>query len=245
MKDALIVSAGQVPGIGADAEECIAPGQVLIVPVRLFTTPKSEGVGDGGVGGAWADDAPGDGACFNVGLRVVDSKGVAQSLQIGLRCRKMTQSFVITYIDHDSSVASAAAVRPWEKCPEPAGCPVLLSLSGVGVNEMNQADSHKYIPKGEQHAIPESGRFTDSQKVNNMQSQRAADLQTPKRRTTRNPRERQIYKLPKGEQHAIPESGRYIIICRCSCEHAQADNSFDALQGVAKNSSLGTRLPGF
>jgi hypothetical protein len=195
VKDALIVSAGQVPGIGAHAEEWVAPGQVLIVPVRLFTTPKSEGVDDGGVGGAWADDAPGDGACFNVGLRVGDSKGVAQSLQIGLRCRKMTQSFVITYIDHDSSVASAAAVRPWEKCPEPVGCPVLLSLSGVGVNEMNQADSHKYIPKG--------------------------------------------------KQHAIPESGRYITISRCSCEHAQADNSFDALQGVVKNSSLGTRLPGF
>jgi S-formylglutathione hydrolase FrmB len=156
VKNALIVSAGQIPIIGASADEWVAPGQALIVPVRLFTTPKSEGVGDGGSSGVWAYDAPGDGACLNVGVRVGDSKGVVQPLQIGLRCRTMAQSFVITYIDHDSSVASAAAVRPWEECPEPVGCPVLLSLSGVGVNEMNQADSHKHIPKGEQHATPQN-----------------------------------------------------------------------------------------
>jgi hypothetical protein len=64
-----------------------------------------------------------------------------------LRCRHSAQSFVFSFVDHDGSVAVAAAIKPQQPCASGGGCPVVLTLSGVGATPMSQADSYKYVPK--------------------------------------------------------------------------------------------------
>jgi len=66
-----------------------------------------------------------------------------------VRCRHAAQSFLFTFLDKEGSVSSAAAIAPFEAkhCPQ-AGCGLVLSLSGVGVNPQNQADAHKYMADG-------------------------------------------------------------------------------------------------
>ncbi len=49
---------------------------------------------------------------------------------------------MFTFRDRDGSVAQAAAIKPHNACPI-GGCPVLLTLSGVGVSPQRQADSYK------------------------------------------------------------------------------------------------------
>jgi hypothetical protein len=46
------------------------------------------------------------------------------------------------------SVAHAAAIRPRGACPA-GGCSIYLSMAGVGVKPQQQAESHKYMAKGQ------------------------------------------------------------------------------------------------
>jgi len=85
-----------------------------------------------------------------------------------IRCRKLGEAAIFTFIDHDGSVTRAAAVSPSAPCKGTDGksytflspslfhlthplllgsCPVLLTLHGTGVNPENQAASYKYQKK--------------------------------------------------------------------------------------------------
>lgn len=88
------------------------------------------------------------------------------TIPVSLRCRTTRQSFVFSFLDHDGSVSSAAAIAPLERTTRKtgkarrkmsseaegpscldrgaSGCPVMLSLHGTGVSAVRQADSYKY-----------------------------------------------------------------------------------------------------
>ncbi|CAG2189140.1 unnamed protein product [Mytilus edulis] len=63
---------------------------------------------------------------------------------VNLRCRKLKESFLFTFLDHDGSVQHAAAIYPLSDCMGES-CPVLLTLHGTTVPPQNQADSYKYM----------------------------------------------------------------------------------------------------
>ena len=73
-------------------------------------------------------------------------------LPVTLRCRHARQSFLLTFVDHDGTVSTAAAIRPHGEprlCRAPAsaaGCATVLSFSGVGTTPESHADAHKYVP---------------------------------------------------------------------------------------------------
>ena len=137
----------------------IAPGQVLPIHVHLRKGPSFP------TGGLPADDID---QCVTLlihitGTALREEDGapltVKAVVQVTLRCRRADQSFVFTFIDHDGAVAEAAAIRPRppplprppsspsspSRCG-PRGCPVVLTLSGVGVPARDQADAYKYVP---------------------------------------------------------------------------------------------------
>lgn len=108
-------------------------------------------------------------------INVIPSRGHAVRVGLELRCRKLDQSFTISYLDHDHSVAQAAVVLPLEyhnehfrsqvshaetigvdatgdeagpEEPVPESYPVLLSTHGSGIAASSHADAHKMIPAG-------------------------------------------------------------------------------------------------
>ena len=109
----------------------IAPGQTLAVRVELMT---DEFFGES------CSEVP-------VELLLTSSEG-SQALSMALQCRKMAQSFLFTFIDHDASVQVAAAIKPRRTCSEHL-CAVLLTLHGTGVDKQTQADSHKHMVDGQ------------------------------------------------------------------------------------------------
>ena len=125
--------------------DAIAPGVLLAIPVRLALAP-----------GAPAERlaASTSDSCAAVELTV--SGVLASSRQpvrsrpqrLSLRCRRAGQVFLFGFLDHDGSVAHAAAIPPRAKpTDELDGVGVMLSFSGVGVAPQQQAESHKYMPK--------------------------------------------------------------------------------------------------
>eukprot|EP00041_Stephanoeca_diplocostata_P021061 m.483406 g.483406 ORF g.483406 m.483406 type:complete len:567 (+) comp21727_c0_seq2:100-1800(+) len=62
---------------------------------------------------------------------------------VTVRCRKARQSFRFTFLDHDGTGAEAAAIAPNAPCVA-AGCPVVLTHSGVGATPSSQADAYKH-----------------------------------------------------------------------------------------------------
>lgn len=109
-------------------------------------------------------------------VTVIPSRGNPVKVQLELKCRKLDQSFTISYLDHDRSVAQAAVVFPLEyhnehfrpnpphqpsagevdvsgeadapALPPPKSYPVLLSTHGSGISASSHADAHKMIPTG-------------------------------------------------------------------------------------------------
>ena len=110
-------------------------------------------------------------------INVIPSRGNAVRVGLELKCRKLDQSFTISYLDHDHSVATAAVVFPLEyhneqyraQVPQgesavavdaagddlsagevavPKSYPVLLSTHGSGIAASSHADAHKMIPTG-------------------------------------------------------------------------------------------------
>ncbi|XP_063426134.1 uncharacterized protein LOC134709942 [Mytilus trossulus] len=83
--------------------------------------------------------------CENIQLKLklLTSEGNRDFL-VNLRCRKLKESFLFTFLDHDGSVQHAAAIYPLSNCMGES-CPVLLTLHGTTVPPQNQADSYKYM----------------------------------------------------------------------------------------------------
>lgn len=142
---------GTAPPAGSDADGCV---RLRVRVEALAHDPSLPSV---------AEDMDGPGASAAL--------YVSNTVTISLRCRRVTSSFVFAFIDHDGSVAHAAAIRPRDGCQPWTGefasratltsdmesaagsvgaarCPVLLALSGVGATASSMADAHKYIPGG-------------------------------------------------------------------------------------------------
>ncbi|XP_063418740.1 uncharacterized protein LOC134701521 [Mytilus trossulus] len=83
--------------------------------------------------------------CENIQLKLklMTSEGNKDFL-VNLRCRKLKESFLFTFLDHDGSVQHAAAIYPLSDCMGES-CPVVLTLHGTTVPPQNQADSYKYM----------------------------------------------------------------------------------------------------
>ncbi|CAE8691920.1 unnamed protein product [Polarella glacialis] len=127
----------------------IAPYLALLLPLVLEVELER-------TSGSAEDDYP-DGDCvfFDLNVRwnaASTGKGPAAvaPLPLALRCRQRLSSFLFTFLDDDGSVSHAAAIEPFcsssrAGCPS-APLPIVLSLSGVGVDPLSQADSHKWKP---------------------------------------------------------------------------------------------------
>ena len=84
----------------------------------------------------------------NTEVRVVvqPSMGESREFPVQLSCRRRTQSFLISYLDHDHSVVQAAVVLPQPSTRLRGPYPVLLTLHGTGISPSNQADAYKFKP---------------------------------------------------------------------------------------------------
>jgi dienelactone hydrolase len=101
---------------------------------------------------------------------VVSSKSfAAQPITVHLRCRRLHESFVFTFEDHDGTVSRAASIVPLKGSSaggatgcashittgaRNSSCPVVLSLHGTGVDVQMQADSYKFKPPGSSDETP-------------------------------------------------------------------------------------------
>lgn len=109
----------------------IAPGQVRPMKLVLdYKIPKEKEHDDK----ACNDE--------NIVLKISTNKGQDQKLALNLRCRKLGESFLLTFLDHDGSIQQGAAIAPLKGCLS-SSCPVLLTLHGTTVPPQNQADSYK------------------------------------------------------------------------------------------------------
>ena len=97
----------------------IAPGQVH--PIKLILEYKNE-----------MEQKNDRKVCSDVKmvLKIATNKGQDQMLAINLRCRKLSESFLFTFVDHDGSVQHGAAIAPLKGCVS-GTCPVLLTLHGT------------------------------------------------------------------------------------------------------------------
>lgn len=76
-------------------------------------------------------------------LAIVTSLGSTEHT-VTFRCRKIHESFLFTFVDHDGSLQHGAAIQPLEPCQGNL-CPVVLTLHGTTVPPQNQADSYKRL----------------------------------------------------------------------------------------------------
>ncbi|XP_060070908.1 uncharacterized protein LOC132550832 [Ylistrum balloti] len=111
----------------------IAPGQTIPVLISLETVADERVVSKC--------------TSINVILSITTSQGTLP-FKFNLRCRKLGESFLFTFLDHDGSVQHAAAIAPIIGCGG-ATCPTLLTLHGTTVPPQNQADSYKVMRNGE------------------------------------------------------------------------------------------------
>lgn len=102
-----------------DKAFAIAPGQVRPIKILLESKNGKEQLADNGV-------------CSDVKLvlKISTNKGPDQKIVLNLRCRKRSESFLFTFLDHDASVQHGAAIIPLTSCSSGI-CPVLLTLHGT------------------------------------------------------------------------------------------------------------------
>ena len=95
----------------------IAPGQVrtVILELKYKSDPPEKKAG--------CKD-------LKLTLKVTVNDGKSQQLGIKLRCRKLKESFLFTFLDQDGSVQHGAAILPLKPC-EISKCPVILTLHGT------------------------------------------------------------------------------------------------------------------
>ena len=102
-----------------DKAFAIAPGQVRPIKILLEYKNGKEQLSD-------------DGICSDVKLvlKINTNKGPDREVVLNLRCRKRSESFLFTFLDHDASVQHGAAIVPLTSCSS-GMCPVLLTLHGT------------------------------------------------------------------------------------------------------------------
>ncbi|KAK3593447.1 hypothetical protein CHS0354_020212 [Potamilus streckersoni] len=112
----------------------IAPGQTMPINIKFRTRAKNHQLEKG---------------CYDIEiqLKFITSDG-SQILMLLLRCRKINEPFLFTFIDHDGSVQHGAAIKPTKNCPGNL-CPVVLTLHGTTVSPQSQAESYKRMIGGE------------------------------------------------------------------------------------------------
>ena len=110
----------------------IAPGQTLPVVIKV-EYKNSE---------SWTKSA--DCADVNVVLKLVTDRGQDEKFDIKLRCRRLKESFLFTFVDHDGSVQHGAAIAPLQPCLSDS-CPVLLTLHGTSKSQLVASDSPSLI----------------------------------------------------------------------------------------------------
>lgn len=91
----------------AETSIVIAPGQTMQIPLEIYT---NEGVDD---------DVPFIPCRKDQGFQVIltTSKGEQLKYEVPFNCRRFNQSFLISYLDHDGSVAQAAVLFPLSHSP--------------------------------------------------------------------------------------------------------------------------------
>ena len=77
----------------------------------------------------------------------VDGERIATA-DVSIECRAPTSSALMTFLDGDGSVQTAAVVRPPASCGTGAPFRVLIALHGTGVSARSSADSYKFKPRG-------------------------------------------------------------------------------------------------
>ena len=102
-----------------DKTFAIAPGQVRPIKILLEYRNGKEELTDDGV----CSDA-------KLVLKISTNKGSDRKIVLNLRCRKRSESFLFTFLDHDASVQHGAAIVPLTSCFS-GSCPVLLTLHGT------------------------------------------------------------------------------------------------------------------
>lgn len=119
VKEASSSSQFTVKMTAEDKAFTIAPGQVR--PIRVVLEQKNR-VELEHEGNTCAD--------VKMVLKISTNQGQDQKLAIMLRCRRISESFLFTFLDHDGSVQHAAAIAPLKGCASGI-CPVLLTLHGT------------------------------------------------------------------------------------------------------------------
>lgn len=122
-------SYGQPVSLEVMDKRNIAPGQILPIVIRIDSAAEQL------TSGCYANG-------IDLILEISTSEGQMEAAPINLRCRKLDQTFLFSFIDHDGSVQQGAAIAPIGDCPANI-CPVLLTLHGTSVLAQNQADSYK------------------------------------------------------------------------------------------------------
>lgn len=113
----------------------VAPGQTRPVIIKLVSESSEITAG-----------------CHDIDLVLkVSTTDGQQDQPVTLRCRKSTESFLFSFLDHDGSLQHAAAIQPLGECDladrqtGSPSCPILLTLHGTTVPPQNQADSYKHM----------------------------------------------------------------------------------------------------
>jgi len=137
---AAATAGGRVEGISELIR--LAPGTATQLPLVISLRDRSKGEVEAA-------------ACvrFNAVVAVVDTvMGGLDSelvLPVRLRCRKSTQSALLSFLDIDGSVGVAAVLRPRRGAAgfgDGVALPIVVSMSGVGAEPQGQADAYKMKP---------------------------------------------------------------------------------------------------
>jgi len=97
----------------------IAPGQVKPVVVRIDYNDEQETI------------ITENKECKDEQIYLkLSFKGRDEQVTLSLRCRKVSESFLFTFLDHDGSIQHGAAIAPLKGCDNGV-CPTLLTFHGT------------------------------------------------------------------------------------------------------------------
>ena len=147
----------------------IEAGQVMTVPLELYTSTESPTTPAPSWQGLLVPcNTPSPSPALQLVIHTTTehpSPPAPLTLPLHFTCRSLTQSFLLSYLDHDGSIAEAAVLLPLRAHhelkhtrPPPAqgeAYPALLSLHGTGIPPLSQADAYKHMPLG--HSAYEFG----------------------------------------------------------------------------------------
>ena len=138
----------------------IGPGQLLLVPLEIYEQMKINEEGELHSPQTFIFCRKG----FPFQVVVIPSRGLQQRVPLEFSCRARNESFLVSYVDHDGSVAQAAVVIPLPvtvaPAPEaPTADPPKEAKTYVGPRGKRKAKDAKVIPGGN---IQAGARFVPS-----------------------------------------------------------------------------------